>query len=156
MAYKARRTRDLQGEVTAGSGMLVTETVKADGTKDYSISVDADALPQQDSTNPVESGGVYEELQKKEDKAIDVSISDGDSVTLEDNHIYTGSEDIATLTLTAPATGASVISFNTPAAGAITLTTIGITFATAPVFNNSEHWEMAIRNGYGVFIKYDL
>ena len=156
MAYKARRTRDLQGEVTAGSGMLVTETIKADGTRNYSISVDADSIPQQDSTDPVESGGVYEELQKKEDKAIEVSVSDGDSVMLEDNHIYAGSENIATLTLTAPATGTSVISFNTPASGPITVTTIGIAFANTPIFNNNEHWEIAVRNGYAVFTKYDL
>lgn len=37
MAYKARRTRDLQGEVQAGTGISVTESVKPDGTKEYTI-----------------------------------------------------------------------------------------------------------------------
>lgn len=37
MAYKARRTRDLQGEVKAGTGISVTESVNPDGTKEYTI-----------------------------------------------------------------------------------------------------------------------
>lgn len=37
MAYKARRTRDLQGEVKAGTGISVTEGVKPDGTKVYTL-----------------------------------------------------------------------------------------------------------------------
>ena len=37
MAYKARRTRDLQGEVKAGTGISVTESVKPDGTKVYTL-----------------------------------------------------------------------------------------------------------------------
>lgn len=37
MAYKARRTRDLQGEVQAGTGISVTEQTKPDGTKVYTL-----------------------------------------------------------------------------------------------------------------------
>lgn len=37
MAYKARRTRDLQGEVKAGTGVRVTEQTKPDGTKVYTL-----------------------------------------------------------------------------------------------------------------------
>ena len=37
MTYKARRTRDLQGEVAAGSGISVTKSVKPDGTKVYTL-----------------------------------------------------------------------------------------------------------------------
>lgn len=37
MAYKARRTRDLQGQVVAGSGISVTQSVKPDGTKVYTL-----------------------------------------------------------------------------------------------------------------------
>lgn len=37
MTYKARRTRDLQGEVKAGTGISVTESAKPDGTKEYTI-----------------------------------------------------------------------------------------------------------------------
>lgn len=40
MAYKARRTRDLQGEVQAGTGISVTESVKPDGTKVYTLSAE--------------------------------------------------------------------------------------------------------------------
>lgn len=37
MTYKARRTRDLQGEVKAGTGISVTESVNPDGTKVYTL-----------------------------------------------------------------------------------------------------------------------
>lgn len=37
MTYKARRTRDLQGEVQAGTGISVSESVKPDGTKVYTL-----------------------------------------------------------------------------------------------------------------------
>lgn len=37
MAYKARRTRDLQGEVRAGEGLGLTQTIKPDGTKVYTL-----------------------------------------------------------------------------------------------------------------------
>lgn len=37
MAYKARRTRDLQGEVIAGEGLGLTQTIKPDGTKVYTL-----------------------------------------------------------------------------------------------------------------------
>jgi hypothetical protein len=37
MPYKSKRTRDLQGEVKAGSGISVIENTKPDGTKEYTI-----------------------------------------------------------------------------------------------------------------------
>ena len=37
MPYKSKRTRDLQGEVVAGSGITITEQTKPDGTKEYTI-----------------------------------------------------------------------------------------------------------------------
>ena len=37
MPYKSKRTRDLQGEVVAGSGIAITEQTKPDGTKEYTI-----------------------------------------------------------------------------------------------------------------------
>jgi hypothetical protein len=40
MAYKARRTRDLQGEVQAGTNVSVVETTKPDGTKVYTLSAE--------------------------------------------------------------------------------------------------------------------
>jgi hypothetical protein len=45
MAYKARRTRDLQGEVQAGTNMSVSETTKPDGTKVYTLSADGGEIP---------------------------------------------------------------------------------------------------------------
>lgn len=37
MTYRARRTRDLQGEVKAGTGISVSESIKQDGTKVYTL-----------------------------------------------------------------------------------------------------------------------
>lgn len=37
MPYKSKRTRDLQGEVVAGTGITITEQTKPDGTKEYTI-----------------------------------------------------------------------------------------------------------------------
>lgn len=41
MAYKSKRTRDLQGEVKAGTNVSVQETTKPDGTKVYEINSEA-------------------------------------------------------------------------------------------------------------------
>lgn len=41
MTYKARRTRDLQGEVKAGTNVSVSETTKPDGTKVFTLSADS-------------------------------------------------------------------------------------------------------------------
>lgn len=40
MAYKSKRTRDLQGEVQAGTNVSVSETTKPDGTKVYILSAE--------------------------------------------------------------------------------------------------------------------
>lgn len=40
MAYKSKRTRDLQGEVQAGTNVSVSETTKPDGTKVYTLSAE--------------------------------------------------------------------------------------------------------------------
>ena len=78
------------------------------------------------------------------------------SLTLADNTIYTASEPINALTLIG-STGTSVVSFNTVSSGAITITLPqSIKFADTPTFNNNEHWEIAVRNGYAVYAKYDL
>lgn len=84
------------------------------------------------------------------------SFSNNSSLTLVDNTIYTASEAITTLTITG-ATGTSVVSFDTATSGTITVTLPqSIIFADTPTFNNNEHWEIAIRNGYAVYTKYDL
>ena len=84
------------------------------------------------------------------------SFSNNASLTLADNTIYTASEAINTLTLIG-ATGTSVVFFNTASSGAITITLPQtIKFAETPTFGNDEHWEIAIRNGYAVYTKYNL
>lgn len=84
------------------------------------------------------------------------SFSNNASLTLVDNTIYTASEAINVLTILG-STGTSVVSFNTATSGTITVTLPqSIIFADTPTFNNNEHWEIAVRNGYAVFTKYDL
>jgi len=92
----------------------------------------------------------------KEDVADKMSFADNTSITLADNTIYTASEPISTLSLEAQESGTSVVSFDTASSGSITITTIGITFQSQPEFGNNEHWEVAIRNGYAVYSKFDL
>lgn len=54
MAYKARRTRDLQGEVQAGTNVSVSEITKPDGTKVYTLNADSGEIPTlEDSVNSV-------------------------------------------------------------------------------------------------------
>lgn len=83
MTYKARRTRDLQGEVQAGTGISVTESVKPDGTKVYTL----------ENTAPG-GGNEFEEI-----KIID---SDNNVKMLLDTdgvHIYNDNEnEVAVLT----------------------------------------------------------
>lgn len=95
-------------------------------------------------------------LSHKENIATEESFADNTSITLADNTIYTASEPISTLSLEAQASGTSVVSFDTASSGSITITTSGITFPSQPVFGNSEHWEVAIRDGYAVYTKYNL
>lgn len=119
--------------------------------------VTKDAVPTQDSTNPVESGGVYSGLAQKEEKAQSQTFANNTFLTLADNTIYTASEPISTLWLEAQASGTSVVSFDTVASGIITITLLqSIKFTETPTFNNNEHWEIAVRNGYAVYTKYDL
>lgn len=87
---------------------------------------------------------------------INSTFSNNASLTLEDNTIYTASEAINVLTIIG-SSGTSVVSFNTASSGAITITLPQtIKFTETPTFGNNEHWEIAIRNGYAVFTKYDL
>ena len=119
--------------------------------------VTKDAVPTENSTNPVESGGVYTALGGKENIATEESFADYTFLVLADNTIYTASEPISTLSLDAQASGTSVVSFDTATSGTITITLLqSIKFADTPTFNNNEHWEIAVRNGYAVYTKYDL
>lgn len=119
--------------------------------------VTKDAVPTGGSNNPVESGGVYSGLAQKEEKAQSQTFADNTFLVLADNTIYTASEPISLLSLDAQASGTSVVSFDTASSGTITITLqTGIKFPDTPTFNNNEHWEIAVRNGYAVFTKYDL
>lgn len=95
------------------------------------------------------------DIAGKEDKALSQTFTNNASLTLADNTIYTASEAINTLTLIG-ATGTSVVSFDTAASNTVTITIQNIIFADTPTFSNNEHWEIAVRNGYAVFTKYDL
>lgn len=95
-------------------------------------------------------------LESKENIADKESFADNTFITLANNTIYTASEPISVLSLRAQASGTSVVSFDTASSGSITITTSGITFPSQPEFGNNEHWEIAIRNGYAVYTKYDL
>lgn len=82
--------------------------------------------------------------------------SNNDSLTLEDNSIYTAIEKISAFVID-DWDGTSVVSFNTASSGAITITLPQtIKFAVTPIFGNDEHWEIAIRKGYAVYSKYNL
>lgn len=133
--------------------------------------VTKDAVPTEGSNNPVESGGVWDKLDElrerldtglenldedKADNPYTATFESGDTLPLADNTIYTASEPISTLSLEAQASGTSVVSFDTASSGSITITTSGITFPSQPEFGNNEHWEIAIRNGYAVYSKFDL
>ena len=117
--------------------------------------VTKDAVPTESSTNPVQSGGVATALGNKEDKAHVIEFMDGNTLTLADNTIYTASETISALEILG-SHGTSVVSFDT-ASGSITITLPqSIKFTETPTFGDNEHWEIAVRNGYAVFAKYDL
>ncbi|MBQ3679825.1 MAG: hypothetical protein IJP79_07205 [Paludibacteraceae bacterium] len=97
--------------------------------------------------------GIYDQLAKATYKKV---FTNGESISVADNTIYTASEDIYDLEILG-ATGSSVVSFDTAASGTITITLPqSIKFTETPTFGNSEHWEIAVRNGYAVFTKYTL
>ena len=82
--------------------------------------------------------------------------SNNDSLILEDNSIYTAIEKISAFAIDDWG-GTSVVSFDTATSGGITITLPQtIKFVETPTFGNNEHWEIAVRNGYAVYSKYDL
>ena len=161
---QTKKAKDLAQETSAAKMQTAKAIIWNYGEELKQVSVSAlvnnnvtkDAVPTESSTNPVESGGVYTALGGKENIATEESFANNTFLTLADNTIYTASEPIVTLWLDAHASGTSVVSFDTASSGSITITTIGIKFTETPTFGNNEHWEIAVRNGYGVFTKYDL
>lgn len=96
------------------------------------------------------------DISGKEDKSASQVFTNNDSLDLADNTIYTASEAISAFEISS-STGTSVVSFTTVSNGSVTITLPqSIIFADTPTFNNNEHWEIAVRNGYAVFTKYTL
>lgn len=173
-AYTKSETDDLldakQDTISAGDGIDITNNVvSVDNTiakkADVYTKAETDSLlnNKQDTlsagtginiTNNTVTCTV--DISGKEDKAVLQTFTDNASLTLVDNTIYTASEAINVLTILG-STGTSVVSFNTATSGTITVTLPqSIIFAGTPIFNNDEHWEIAVRNGYAVYTKYDL
>ena len=162
---QTKKAKDLAQETSSAKMQTAKAIIWNPGEELKQVSVNAlvnnnvtkDAVPTENSTNPVESRGVYAGLGGKADKAQTQTFSDKAALTLADNTIYTASEPISFLSLDAQASGTSVVSFDTASSGTITITLqTGIKFADTPTFNNNEHWEIAVRNGYAVYTKYDL
>ena len=162
---QTKKAKDLAQETSAAKMQTAKAIIWNSGEELKQVSVNAlvnnnvtkDAVPTENSTNPVASGGVYSGLAQKEEKAHSQTFADNTFLTLADNTIYTASEPISFLSLDAQASGTSVVSFNTAASGTITITLPGsIKFTETPTFGNNEHWEIAVRNGYAVFTKYGL
>ena len=161
------KAKDLAQETSAAKMQTAKAIIWNSGEELMQVSVNAlvnnnvtkDAVPTENSTNPVESGGVWNALdslgirvdtgyermdQQKEDKAQTQTFSDKAELTLADNTIYTASEAISALKIL----GSS---------GTITITLpLSIKFTETPTFGNNEHWEISVRNGYAVYTKYDL
>lgn len=161
---KTKKAEDLEQETSSAKMQTAKAIIWNSGEELKQVSVSSlvnnnvikDAEPTENSTNPVESGGVYTVLTSKEDKAQTQTFSDKAELILADNTIYTASEPINTLTLIG-STGTSVVSFDTATSGAITIRLpLSIKFTETPTFGNSEHWEISVRNGYAVYTKYDL
>ena len=121
--------------------------------------VTKDAAPTESSANPVESGGVHTALGNKEDKMRIKYFDDGDDDYLLDNYMFIANEPISDYQILGGdySNVTCCLSFDTVSSGTITITLpAAIKFTETPVFGNSEHWEIAVRNGYAVFTKYDL
>ena len=161
---KTKKAKDLAQETSAAKMQTAKAIIWNSGEELKQVSVSAlvnnnvtkDAVPTENSTNPVASGGVYAALGNKEDKAQTQTFSDKAELTLADNTIYTASEAISALKILG-SSGTSVVSFDTATSGTVTITLpLSIKFTETPTFGNNEHWEIAVRNGYAVYTKYDL
>ena len=161
---QTKKAKDLAQETSAAKMQTAKAIIWNSGEELKQVSVNAlvdnnvkkDAVPTENSTNPVESRGVYAALGNKEDKAQTQTFSDKAELTLADNTIYTASEAISALKILG-SSGTSVVSFDTATSGTVTITLpLSIKFTETPTFGNNEHWEIAVRNGYAVWTKYDL
>ena len=161
---QTKKAKDLAQETSSAKMQTAKAIIWNPGEELKQVSVNAlvnnnvtkDAVPTENSTNPVESRGVYAALGNKEDKAQTQTFSDKAELTLADNTIYTASKEISALKILG-SSGTSVVSFDTATSGTVTITLpLSIKFTETPTFGNNEHWEIAVRNGYAVYTKYDL
>ena len=161
---QTKKAKDLAQETSAAKMQTAKAIIWNPGEELKQVSVNAlvnnnvtkDAVPTESSTNPVASGGVYSGLAQKEEKAYSQTFSDKAELTLADNTIYTASEAISALKILG-SSGTSVVSFDTATSGTVTITLpLSIKFTETPTFGNNEHWEIAVRNGYAVYAKYNL
>ena len=163
---QTKKAKDLAQETSSAKMQTAKAIIWNSGEELKQVSVSSlvnnnvtkDAVPTEDSTNPVESGGVYAGLGGKEDKAHVIEFEDGDDNYANDNWMYVGNGEISDWQLMGDVSDKTfAISFNTAASGTITITLpLSIKFTETPTFGNNEHWEIAVRNGYAVFTKYDL
>ena len=161
---QTKKAKDLAQETSAAKMQTAKAIIWNSGEELKQVSVNAlvnnnvtkDAVPTENSTNPVESRGVYAGLGGKADKAQTQTFSDKAELTLADNTIYTASKEISALKILG-SSGTSVVSFDTATSGTVTITLpLSIKFTETPTFGNNEHWEIAVRNGYAVYTKYNL
>ena len=161
---KTKKAKDLAQETDSAKMQTAKAIIWNSGEELKQVSVSSlvnnnvtkDAVPTENSTNPVESRGVYAGLGGKADKAQTQTFSDKAELTLADNTIYTASKEISALKILG-SSGTSVVSFDTATSGTVTITLpLSIKFTETPTFGNNEHWEIAVRNGYAVYTKYDL
>lgn len=161
---QTKKAKDLAQETSSAKMQTAKAIIWNPGEELKQVSVNAlvnnnvtkDAVPTENSTNPVESRGVYAGLGGKADKAQTQTFSDKAELTLADNTIYTASKEISALKILG-SSGTSVVSFDTATSGTVTITLpLSIKFTETPTFGNNEHWEIAVRNGYAVYTKYDL
>lgn len=176
---QTKKAKDLAQEISAAKMQTAKAIIWNSGEELKQVSVNTlvnenvtkDYVPTMGSTKLITSGGVWDALDsletemnsgltnlgnQKEDKSKAVTFHDEAELTLADNTIYTADEDIYELEVTA-SQGSSVLSFDTASSGYITIIfPASIKFPETPTFGNSEHWEIAVRNGYAVYTKYDL
>ena len=125
-----------------------------------------DTVPTEGSVNPVTSGGIFTLFSEGYNfllRAISAlqtkhaTLVSSDTFTPQDNTIYSGTGITGFTIDDTDMDTTFVLSFDTASSGAVTVTVpAGYKFAETPVFGNSEHWEIAVRNGYVVWTKFTL
>lgn len=85
---------------------------------------------------------------------IDSAFDSGDTIVLNDNHIYSGS-NVTSLTINGTNfTGDCLVQFTT---GSTTpsITISGLVFDVLPTFNSNKYYELGIHNGHCLWVEYD-